>query len=88
MAFAIVGVAVVVLAVPKLIQIVSQFIALRGAEFDDVSRGLWRSIWTTVAALGAQFLVGFYLFFGGRSLARFWGRIQETRPMRKTDGSG
>ena len=84
-AFSVVGVFILALAVPRLLEIASTFVILltsRATEgFLDYSSldGYLARSWTMLFGTLTQLIVGAGLFFGGRSIGAFWRKIRSLK---------
>lgn len=75
-AFSILGVILVIISIPKILQIISNIVALQNAA--DNSFTIYKLSRDTIAfGIGVvlQFLFGIYLFISGHSLSNLWHKI-------------
>lgn len=80
--FSVVGLVMVVLAIPHIVQLAATLEAMKSVSSEMVRRSISISSWTYNVALGAQFIAGILLFLGGRGLSTFWFSVQRMRPMK------
>jgi hypothetical protein len=80
--FSVVGLVMVVLAIPHIVQLAATLEAMRSATSEMAKRSISISSWTYNLALGAQFVAGILLFLGGKGLSTFWFYLQKMRPMK------
>ena len=82
-AFSIVGVILIVIAIPKLVQIGANIQVLANAEEEDTIKNISASTWAYFIGLAAQMFLGILLFFGAKGLSSLWYFFQKARPMSK-----
>ncbi len=82
-AFSIVGVILVVVAIPKLVQVGANIQALANAGDQVPTKSISAGTWAYSIGLAAQMLVGILLFFGANGLSSLWFLLQKARPMSK-----
>ena len=82
-AFSIVGVVLVAVALPKLVQIGANIQALANAGDAVPTRSISAGTWAYSIGMGVQMFVGVVLFVGSRGLSSLWYLLQKSRPMSK-----
>jgi len=78
--FSVLGVAVFVMAIPKLVQIGTNLAVLNHAETKHEAERILRHTWPHITAVIVQLLIGVGLFLGGKGLAKFWHHLREDKP--------
>jgi hypothetical protein len=81
-AFSVVGVILIAVAIPKLVQVGANIQALVNAG-DEVPANISAGTWAYSIGIAAQMLVGVLLFVGSKGLSSLWYVIQKSRPMSK-----
>jgi len=71
-AFSVVGLVLIVLAIPKIFQIGWNVHALQSAGDQRDTHELLKQNWSFTLAAGIQFLIGFFLFIGSELLSSGW----------------
>jgi len=71
-AFSVVGLLMIVLTFPKIIQIIGNVHALKAAGDERNVSELISNTWSYVAATGFQFIIGIFLFIGSELLSSVW----------------
>jgi hypothetical protein len=82
-AFSVVGLVMIVMSIPHLVQIAANLEALRNFGSETMSRGISIGTWTYSIGIAVQFIIGLLLFFGGRGLSSLWYFFQKLRPMKE-----
>ena len=82
-AFSIVGVVLIVVAIPKLIQVGANIQVLANAGDQYPTKSVSAGTWAYSIGLAAQMVVGILLFLGSRGLSSLWYFLQKARPMSK-----
>lgn len=82
-AFSIVGVILVVVAIPKLVQLGANIQALVNAGDGEPTRNISVGTWAYSIGMAVQMLVGILLFVGSKGLSSLWYFLQKSRPMSK-----
>jgi hypothetical protein len=82
-AFSVVGVILIVIAIPKLVQIGANIQALANAGDGDPVRSISIGTWAYSIGLTVQMFIGILLFLGARGLSTLWYFSQKIRPMSK-----
>lgn len=82
-AFSVIGVVLIVLAIPKLVQLGANIQALASAGDEAPTKSISAGTWAYSIGLAVQMVVGFLLFFGGRGLSSLWFFLQKARPLSK-----
>jgi hypothetical protein len=83
MAFSIVGVILVVVAIPKIVQVGANIQALVNAGDGAPTRNISAGTWAYSIGMTVQMLVGILLFVGSKGLSSLWYFLQKSRPMSK-----
>lgn len=73
--FSVVGVIVIIWALPKLSQIVTQISFLKIHREDPLSIRIGQRLISDIIDVGFRLILGGYLFLGGRGLAKVWHKI-------------
>jgi hypothetical protein len=76
-AFSFVGLVMVVLAIPHLVQIAANLQALKMAGSETIKQNISIGTWAYSIGLAAQFIVGLLLFFGGKGLSTLWFKLKK-----------
>lgn len=71
-AFSVVGLVMLALAIPKILQIGWNVYALQSAGDQRTTQELLQRNWSFTLATGIQFLIGFFLFIGSELLSSAW----------------
>jgi len=87
MAFSIVGIIMIVLAIPKLVQIGVNINALKQIGNEAPLKRITISTWAYTIGLLVQLIFGLLLFFGAKGLSALWYYLQQFRPMSKFNNS-
>ncbi|RKY56513.1 MAG: hypothetical protein DRP89_01215 [Candidatus Neomarinimicrobiota bacterium] len=74
-AFSIIGVFVIVTALPKLFQVITQFSYFKIHKGDAFSARIGQRLIESSVDVIVRFALGFYLFFGGKGLSTIWHKI-------------
>jgi len=82
-AFSIVGVILIVVAIPELVQIGANIQVLANVGDEVPTRSISAGTWAYSIGLAAQMFVGILLFFGAKGLSSLWYFLQKIRPMSK-----
>lgn len=81
-AFSIIGLVLIVIAIPHLVQLIANLQALKSAKAESVKESIAIGTWAYSIGLTVQFIIGIVLFLGGRGLSSLWFLIQRMRPMK------
>ncbi len=81
-AFSIVGLVMIVIAIPHLVQLAANLQALKSAGSGSVRKDISIGTWAFSISVAVQFIIGVLLFWGGKGLSSIWYAIQKTRPMK------
>ncbi len=81
-AFSIVGLVMIVIAIPYLVQLAANLQALKSAGVDSVKQNIEIGTWAYSIGIAVQFIIGILLFLGGRGLSSIWFFFQKLRPMK------
>jgi hypothetical protein len=81
-AFSIVGLVMIVIAIPHLVQLTANLQALKSTGSESVKKDISIGTWAYSIGIAVQFIVGILLFLGGRGLSSIWFFIQKMRPMK------
>ncbi|MBI4681094.1 MAG: hypothetical protein HY753_07840 [Nitrospirae bacterium] len=81
-AFSVVGVVLIVLAIPQIVQLGVNIQVLKQAGDDLPIKNVLASTWAHAIGLTIQTIIGLLLFFGSRGLSSLWYSFQSTRPMK------
>ena len=81
-AFSVVGVVLIVLAIPQIVQLGVNIQVLKQAGDDVPTRNVLAGTWAHAIGLIIQSVIGLLLFFGSRGLSSLWYSFQSTRPMK------
>ena len=71
-AFSVVGLLMIVLAFPKIVQIIMNVHALKTAGDERTVSELIANTWAYVTATGIQFIIGIFLFIGSELMSSGW----------------
>jgi uncharacterized membrane protein len=84
-AFSVVGLVMIVIAIPKLVQLGANLQALKSAGVNSTKETI--SIGTLVysISIGVQFIIGILLFVGAKGLSGIWHSLQKMRPMKNVE---
>jgi hypothetical protein len=78
-AFSIVGLILIVIAIPKLFYIGSNMYAFKKAGDEAVIKNMSLSTYAYAASLIVQFILGLIIFLGAKGLSSLWFFLQKTR---------
>jgi|GEM_PF-1798623 len=81
-AFSIVGLVMIVIAIPHLVQLAANLQALKSAGGESVKQSIQIGTWVYSIGIAVQFIIGILLFLGGRGLSNIWFFFQKIRPMK------
>lgn len=81
-AFSIVGLVMIVIAIPKLVQLGANLQALKSAGADSSKGSISVGTWVYSIGIAVQFVIGIVLFFGAKGLSGIWHSLQKIRPMK------
>ncbi|MGD0022342.1 MAG: hypothetical protein ABSC54_08575 [Smithellaceae bacterium] len=81
-AFSVVGLIMVVIAIPHFVQLAANLQALKNAGSEFPKQSISIGTWAYNIGLAAQFIIGILLFFGGKGLSSIWHFFQKTRPLK------
>ncbi len=84
-AFSVVGLVMIVIAIPKLVQLGANIQALKSAGADSLKENVSIGTWVYSIGIGVQFIIGILLFVGARGLSSLWYSIQKIRPLENID---
>jgi hypothetical protein len=70
--FSVVGLVMIVIAIPHLVQLAANLQALKSAGSEMVKQDISIGTWAYSIGIAVQFIVGLFLFFGGRCLSSLW----------------
>ena len=87
-AFSIIGLLMIVLAFPKIIQIIVNVHALKTAGDERRITELMSSTWAFATATGIQFIIGILLFIGSEILSSVWHFVVDRLKYEKNITSG
>ncbi|MFA6054753.1 MAG: hypothetical protein WC769_05190 [Thermodesulfovibrionales bacterium] len=82
-AFSVVGLVMIVIAIPHLVQLAANLQVLKNAGSEAVKRDISIGTWVYSIGIAAQFIIGVLLFFGSRGLSSLWYFFQKLRPMKE-----
>ena len=82
-AFSTVGLVMIVIAIPHLVQLAANYQALKSAKEEMIKQKISVGTWAYSIGLAVQVIIGLLLFLGGRGLSTLWYFIQKLRPMRE-----
>ncbi len=82
-AFSIVGLVMIVIAIPHLVQLTANYQALKSAKDEMIKQKISIGTWAYSVGLVAQVIIGLLLFLGGRGLSTIWYFFQKLRPMKE-----
>jgi hypothetical protein len=82
-AFSVVGLVMIVIAIPHLVQLAANLQALKIAGSEMVTKELSIGTWAYSIGIAVQFVIGLLLFLGGRGLSSIWYFFQKLRPMKE-----
>ncbi|MGD0169767.1 MAG: hypothetical protein ABSE54_08595 [Smithella sp.] len=80
-AFSVVGLVIVVIAIPHLVQLAANLQAYKNLGSELPKQSISIGTWAYSIGLAVQLIIGILLFFGGRGLSNIWHFFQKTRPM-------
>ena len=78
-AFSIVGVILIVIAIPKLVQVGANIQALANAGDQVPPKSISAGTWALSIGLAVQMIIGILLFLGARGLSSLWYFLQKSR---------
>jgi hypothetical protein len=81
-AFSIVGLVMIVIAIPHLVQLAANIQAMKSVGSESVKRDISIGTWVYSIGIAVQFIIGILLFLGGRGLSSIWFFFQKIRPMK------
>jgi Na+/H+ antiporter NhaA len=81
-AFSIVGLVMIVIAIPHLVQLAANLQGLKKAGDEMRKQSISIGTWAYSIGTAVQFVVGILLFLGGRGLSSLWFFFQRLRPMK------
>jgi len=81
-AFSVIGVVLIVIAIPKIAQIGANIQLLKQAGEEVPTKIISASTWAYSIGLTVQAIIGLLLFFGARGLSTIWCFLQKIRPMK------
>lgn len=84
-AFSVVGLVLIVFAVPHLVNIAMNLQALKNVGVDSAKHNIAIGTWAYSIGIAVQFIIGILLFLGGSGLSSIWHSIQKIRPMKNID---
>lgn len=83
-AFSVVGIVLMVITIPKLIQLGANLGTWKIAGVETKS-SISISTWIYFIGIAVQFILGLLLFIGARGLSSFWYFLQKIRPLKNID---
>ena len=81
-AFSVVGLVLIVIAIPDLVQLAANLQVLKSAGAESVKESIQIGTWVYSIGIAVQFIIGILLFLVGRGLSSIWFFIQKMRPMK------
>ncbi|MDR3631608.1 MAG: hypothetical protein P4L42_14910 [Desulfocapsaceae bacterium] len=81
-AFSVVGLIMVVTAIPHFVQFAANLQALKNPGVETIRREISAGSWAYAFGMAVQVIIGLLLFFGGPGLSSLWYFLQKLRPMR------
>jgi len=81
-AFSVVGLVMIVIAIPDLVQLAANLEGLKSAGSEAIKKDISIGTWVYSIGLAVQFIIGVLLFLGARGLASCWYFFQKLRPMK------
>ena len=81
-AFSVIGIVMIVIAIPQLVKIATNIQALKMAGDEYPGKSVTAGTWAYAIGLSVQVVIGLLLFFGSRGLSSLWYFFQKTRPLR------
>jgi hypothetical protein len=81
-AFSVIGVVMIVMAIPHLVKIATNIQALKMAGDEYSGKSVTAGTWAYAIGLSVQVVIGLLLFFGSRGLSSLWYFFQKTRPLK------
>ncbi len=74
-AFSVIGLLMVVLAIPKFVQIGTNIYALQAAGDERTASELLKTNWSFTIGAAVQFVIGFFVFIGAQLLSSLWHTV-------------
>ena len=81
-AFSVIGLVMIVIAIPHLVQLAANLEALKRTGAESIKQSIQIGTWFYSIGMAVQFILGILLFLGGRGLSSIWFFIQKLRPMK------
>jgi hypothetical protein len=81
-AFSIIGIVMVMMAIPILIQIATNLQALQSTGSESLKESISIATWAYSIGMAIQFILGILLFLGAKGLSSLWYFFQKLRPMK------
>ncbi|MBI5237909.1 MAG: hypothetical protein HY887_05750 [Deltaproteobacteria bacterium] len=81
-AFSIVGLLMIVFALPNLVQLAAHLHELKKAGDEMYPKSIRIEAWAFSIGMAFQFILGILIFLGGRGLSSIWFFLQKLRPMK------
>jgi hypothetical protein len=81
-AFSVVGLIMIVIAIPHIAQFAANLQALKNAGAETMKRSISIGTWAYSIGILIQFILGIILFLGARGLSSLWYFFQKLRPMK------
>jgi hypothetical protein len=81
--FAVIGIILIVLAIPKLVQVGANIQILSNAGDQVPTKTISAGTWAYSIGLAVQMFIGILLFLGANGLSSLWYFLQKVRPMSK-----
>ena len=81
-AFSVVGLIMIVIAIPHIAQFAANLQALKNAGAETMKRSISIGTWAYSVGILIQFTLGIILFLGARGLSSLWYFFQKLRPMK------
>ncbi len=81
-AFSVIGVVMIVMAIPHLVKIATNVQALKMAGDEYPGKSITAGTWAYAIGLSVQVIIGTLLFFGSRGLSSLWYFFQKSRPLK------
>jgi hypothetical protein len=82
-AFSVVGLVMIVFAIPHLVQLAANLQAFKSAGSEMLKEQISIGTWAYSIGIAVQFIIGLLLFIGGRGLSSIWHFFQKLRPMKE-----
>ena len=80
-AFSVIGIVMIVMAIPHLVKIAANVQALKMAGDEYPGKSVSAGTWAYATGLSVQVIIGLLLFFGSRGLSSLWYFFQKIRPL-------